>query len=292
MTTIPGDLAHERATALSFAGQPESWLIPAENLDTTFIRSGLAFQPLGTASRMSEAGQQIAWTDYFAPAVCVATVTQEDSGLRVQEHWINGAQSGGYSIRLFPHLMRPGDANRAQTVNFGPDETVWVSRNSDRAFFVFAPQGAAWVLTSLIQLPESGPESRMESALLDGDKLFTVEATGDLKSWIVKEYRLEGNQISHVAGSTTIPEWVYGIGRRPGDGGLWYVTDVRSPAPPGLYRADDIQSPLELVVPGIEGSGIAFLEDGSAFVSVYGQGYPEPSKGRAGAFCYVPSSSF
>lgn len=62
------------------------------------------------------------------------------------------------------------------------------------------------------------------------------------------------------------------------------VTDFRADDPPGVYFGD------KLVVPGIHGTGICLLSDGSALVTQHGQSDIGPFHGRPGALIYIPAS--
>lgn len=83
--------------------------------------------------------------------------------------------------------------------------------------------------------------------------------------------------------------YLYGIDRRLEDQICHVVTDFRCPLPAGIYRHDNLSIP---VVPGVNGTGIAFLTDGSALVSQYGQGASGFFNGQPGALVYVPAKFF
>lgn len=277
------------AAAQSYIDQERGITIPVGVLSSIVEITFGGSQPLGIVSRPFGEGDQIAIATYLEPAVCTADVKRDENGLRFQVDWIRGAQHGIQRVRLFYDISLPSGANRAQTVNFGPQDTLWVSRNGESDFYVFSPPqgGERWILTDRLTLPTS---MLVHSALLAQTTLFTVESPGSLKDWSLKEYRLEDRQFTQVRDPISIPDYMYGIGRRQEEDTAWLVTDFRATAPHGVYRVRDGES--ELVVPGVEGSGIAFLSDGSALVTRYGQSHPGAFNGIPGALIYVPSNRF
>lgn len=112
----------------------EKVVIPKEKL-RKIVEIPLGFQPLGIASQSN----RVVIAAYFKPAVCLVKVSQTEKGLALKLEWIREVLSGGEKVRLFPDTNVPGGANRAQTVNLGPGETLWVSRNTGREFFVLIP---------------------------------------------------------------------------------------------------------------------------------------------------------
>jgi len=269
------------AAAQSYIDQERGITIPVGELGR-IVEIALGFQPLGIVSRPSGEGDQIAIAAYFEPAICTAMVTRDENGLHFQVDWIRSVQHGIQSVRLFPDVVQPNGANRVQTVNFGPNGTLWVSRNGESDFFVLNPpqEGGRWTLAGRITLPTS---MLVHSASLSEATLFTVESPGDLEHWVIKEYRLEERQFIQVGSPIPISDYVYGIG-----GHHWLITDFRAAVPHGIYR----MLGSELVVPGVEGNGITFLSDGSALVTRYGQGHSGAFNGIPGCLIYLPSTQF
>lgn len=271
--------------AKSFANQKKSILVPTEKLGEPIF---LGFQPLGIASTPKDGYDLVAIADYFMPAICLAKVRMTEKGLNFFDfEWIRSVKHGIQSVRLFPDVVRGGDINRAQTVNFGPNGTLWVSRNGDpeRSFFVLSPPenpGDQWSLTDKILLPSNDFEPAMvhSACLLNGlCALYTIESSGDLKKWRANSYSVTPNGLTF-NNSAEIELFTYGIGS--GDIGLLTITDFRSDKKHGIYRYG------ELAIPDIFGNGITVLDDGSALVSVFGQACPGPFNGQPGMLLYVP----
>ncbi len=267
------------AMARSYSGQKDEVVIPADKLGE-ITEIPLGFQPFGIASQ----GSRVAIAAYFEPAICLVQVL-EDSGLKLEVSWIRGVQYRGKSIRLFPNIAKPVGANRAETVNFDR-ELLLVSRNGGRDFFTLVPssQSPGWRLDGKITLPGSG---MVHSALSypTNNYLTVIESTMSLQSWVWDMYKLEEDTFRVAAKPSPIPEFMYGIGQRPGDDTLWFVTDFRcSSVKPGIYRGE------KLVVPEVLGNGICFLPTGAALVSRYGQGHPFAFNGLPGALIYVPAN--
>ena len=171
-----------------------------------------------------------------------------------------------------------------QTVNFCMDGKLWVNRNAGRVFYGYSPVGNGWALTEKTEVPQQDREYfSVDSALLSGDRLYTIEASGDLTLWQKCEYILNSN-LRAVVGVESVPDFTYGIGMRNRDeGAVWTVTDFRASVPHGIYRYS------ELAVSDVYGNGICFLQDGSALVARYGQGHPGAFNGVPGALVYIPS---
>ena len=252
----------------------------------------LGFQPLGISSRPADSStDMIAIAAYFEPAVCLARVQTKGDTLTLsfKVSWIRAVRNGCEDVRMFPRILEPAGANRAETVNFAADGSLWVSRNAERVFFVMEPpkeQGGLWNLVEKISLPENGVMSMVHSALLVPDTLHTIESNAALDQWKMFQYSLDGRKVLEPKLVAGLPPWTYGIAFKGKREGTYAVTDFRSERPHGVYRGGYI------AVPGVAGNGICFLSDGSALVTRYGQGHPGCFNGVPGALLYVPASLF
>ena len=273
---------YEKAMAKSFSNQLGEMLIPAYKL-SHIIEITLGFQPLGIASQ----GNKIAIAAYYESAICLAEVNRDKEGLRFRVDWIRGVNHGIQSVRLFPDIPQLSGVNRAQTVNFGPDGTLWVSRNGDREFFILsrptAESAGRWTLTKKFTLPGEG---MIHSALIEdgASRLLTIESTMDLEEWGYCVYSMVSND--KVVSIYSQPYFYgLGIGRQ---GSAMKITDYRAEMPHGIYTVDG-DNP---VISDIWGNGICFLPDGSALVTKYGQAAPGPFNGDPGSLIYIPAKFF
>lgn len=274
------------AQNLSYAGQSNEAIIPASDLDG-IVEIPLGFQPAGIAAKnLHDGTTKIAVAAYFEPAVMLARVERLPAGLVFKVSWIRGVLKDGESIRLFPDILQPSGANRAQTVSFGQDRTLWVSRNAERSFFVFSPpaEDDKWRLKRRIDLPPIAGQDMVSSALLVGKRLFTIEISANLTAWSLRQYLYVNGEFHAVQVAEEIVPWTCGIGKR-GTEGLYFVKDFRAEMS-GIFRND------ELVVPDVNGNGICFLADGSALVTRYGQGHKGAFNGVPGAIIYIPAHLF
>lgn len=277
------------AMATSYANQEGGITVPAEKLNE-ITEISLGFQPLGIASQPAADGSDdIAIADYFGPAICTANVKHDDRGLHFTVDWIRGVEHGVERVRIFPDIAKPGGANRAQTVNWDHVGDLWVTRNGlgDRDFFVLSQSVDGLCLVEKMALPGSG---MVHSALLNCDvrKVWTIESSNDLKCWSRFTYQLDDQFANPVLQMREpVPDWSYGVA---GKNGEFIVTDYRAAVPHGIY---DVSSATpRLVVPGVWGTGICFLSDGSALVSRYGQSHSGAFNGLPGALVYVPARMF
>jgi len=267
-----------QAQAQSYANQGNIFTIPAKMLRSIFTIP-LGFQPLGIASR----GNRIAIAAYFEPAICLADITSDDTGLHFKLEWIRGVRHGKKSVRLFSNFLIKSEANRAQTVNFETADSLWVSRNGDRTFFKIcrSAEGCGWVLSREKKtLPGQG---MMHSALLRNDIMETIESTVSLKTWSHCQYDWPSlNQMT----TAECEPFTYGIAFY--DDGIntpWVITDYRiATSRKGICYGN------RLIVPGIYGNGLCFLPDESMLVTRYGQASGGPFNGEPGALIYVPAA--
>lgn len=277
-----------KAVERSFFLQKQEEIIPSDGLNEIVeLLSPIGLQPLGIASKpVDGTNADVVLADYFFPAFVLIRTNRDDVGLHLKAVWVRNVQYRGQEIRLFPDIFKRGGANRCGTVNFGPNG-ILVSRYDDRQFFSFSPlPDGKWKVKRDISLPPvSDTEGQVHSALLTGNRLYTIESLWTLREWNLNKYRIKNGTVDRIDDPMPLPDWRYGIGQRPSDDSLWFVTDFRSSAKPGIYRGK------ELVVPNVFGNGICFLPDGSALVSRYGLGHPSPL-GVAGALIYVPSRLF
>lgn len=268
---------YEEAQKKSYANQTGGITIPANELNG-IVEISLGFQPLG----ISSSGNKIAIAAYFEPAICLAEISNDENGMHFKVNWIRGVNHGILSVRLFPDMLIWGEANRAQTVNFGPNGTLWITRNADREFFILTPSdspGGRWTLTNSITLPENHGMAYIHSALLlhGLDTIYSIESSDDGNEWRLGVYSMVDGKI--ISGSNDIIEpYTYGIGTIDG---LLTISDFRAKEH-GIYRYG------KLILPDIYGNGICFLPDGSALVTRYGQASPGCFNGEPGKLIYIP----
>lgn len=260
-----------KAMAKSYSNQVGRLTVPANQLKG-IVEIPLGFQPLGIASQ----GNRIAIAAYFEPAVCLVDVSRDEEGLHFDVNWIRGANHGIQSVRLFPDIWQPGGANRAQTVNFGPDDTLWVTRNGDREFFILSPPKepkGRWTLSGAKTLPGEG---MVHSALLSGGKLLTIESTSDLEAWFRREYKSDKFEV--IDENPSAP-YLYGLAEE--NSLVYAITDARCDLKHGIYKGS------YLLAPEIWGNGICFIVEG-ALVTKYGQSATGPFNGEPGGLIFVP----
>jgi len=281
--------AYWEAAKQSYANQEGGVTISADRLDE-IVEIPLGFQPLGICHSFVSGRKRIAIAAYYEPAICIADLTGDENGLHFQTSWIRGVDHGIQSVRLFLDISQPGGANRAQTINFDREGRLWVTRNSERDFFILAPSASGgkegrWTLREKVSLPGPKGEYQMvHSASREGNRLFTIESPGSLQKWFFCEYEVKDSQFIALE-RHSIKAWRYGIAFR--FGAPWTVTDFRSKEKHGIYCEN------KLVVPGVEANGLCFLkDDGSALVTRYGQSHPGAFNGVPGALIYVPSHFF
>jgi hypothetical protein len=269
---------YEKLQNKSYANQTGGITIPADELGN-IVEIPLGFQPLG----ISSSGNRIAIAAYFEPAICLAEIRQDENGLHFDVKWIRGVNHGIRSNRLFPDMLKYGEGNRVQTVNFGPDGTLWVTRNGDfnREFFILTPSdlpGGRWTLTSSLILPKLDLNPTVEAALLTDNAILTVESTfhEDIEKWYTCKYNAGGSQL--ISREET-HDYMYGIACK--DNNIVYITDRRSSMELGIYIGD------KNIVPEIYGNGICLLEDGLTLVTRYGQASPDCFS-EPGKLIYIP----
>lgn len=267
----------------SYANQEGGITIPTEKLGE-IVEIPLGFQPLG----ISATGNRFALADYFAPAVCLGTVSKDEKGLHIKTEWVRGAQHGIQSVRLFPDISQPSGANRCQTANLLPDGRLVVSRNCERDFYVFSPPSepkGRWTLTEKRTLPldEDGRHRFVHSAKFAENEIITIEFLGDIKQgWSVRHYGFP--EITTGSEKAHLPSYRYGIFYGTiGATYEWTVTSFETDKPPGIYHGD------LRVLTDICGTGLCQLpDDMGVLVSRYGQGYKGAFNGLPGALIYVP----
>ncbi|MFH1822649.1 MAG: hypothetical protein ABH830_03030 [Patescibacteria group bacterium] len=265
--------------AKSYANQEDTFSIPASELTSI----SLGFQPLGMASKKSENGALVAIAAYFEPAICLAGVKLNENRLDFKIHWIRSVNHGIHSVRIFPDTLFYGEVNRTQTVNFGSNGTLWVSRNGDKAFFILSPPKnpeasphipeGKWTLIDKVTLSCPG---MIHSALLTEEKIIVIESGLNLNNWYLGNYQYNGQLID----KRRIPTFMYGIAGLDDD--LIIITDLRSRKKYGIYNISG------LMIPEIFGNGICFLCDESALISIFGQSHHFPLNGQPGRLAYLP----
>ncbi len=277
--------------AVSLSGQTGEITFPLDynKIQTTLIE----FQPSGITS---EEPKGVVVGDYFFPAILLLSLKEKTPQLLCfAKEWIRTANFDGHSVRLFPDIAQPSGANRLQSVNWCGERLV-ISRNAERSLFVLVPTLLGkdnWAIAERTSLPEvQGYDLGMlHSVLFGNDSLMTIESTIDLSKWYLVNYELGGGEICVSGEPKSLPPWMYGVGKKPGDeDGLWFVTAATSnqKKASGIYRWKGSGAfPNKPVVSDICGNGICFLEDGSALVSKYGYNVSE-----SGSVTYIPSSLF
>lgn len=245
-------------------------------------RVPLGFQPVGIAARqIGPELYELAIADYFGPSIFLATVEIAGGELRFSVSRIRGASFGKTSVRIFPDMMGPvgNDVFRAQTVNFCGRQ-ILTSANGGRNFAVLDPPenpAEKWLFKAIVDLPGGGMIHSARFAE-DGETLTTIESGDDLAAdWMVCSYQLSDQSRRELR---TVPAFTYGIGVRPEDDELWFAVDPRSKREGGLYRGD--QRKLSEAF----GNDLAFLPDGSAFVTQYR--YESGAFGEQGMLLYIP----
>ena len=132
--------------------------------------------------------------------------------------------------------------------------------------------------------PAVGGNEMVHAALISGDVLYSIESPiGDFANipWSLNKYNVSGKTLSLVTQRPTFP-WMYGIAVAGGDV-CYTVTGQQAKVKHGVYRNDDI------VVAGVCGNGVCFLEDGSAIVTHYGLSGKQPL-GKPGALIFIPAN--
>lgn len=112
--------------------------------------------------------------------------------------------------------------------------------------------------------------------------------------WYLRVYKyldLGGGTKLRLIAEHRIPEFVYGVAIRPGEDGLWLITDYRCTGwGHGVWRLNPgVQGSERLMVRGLWGTGIGFLSDKSMVVARYGESHPDPLGGLPGALVFVPA---
>lgn len=291
MTTITK--AYEQAMKQSYSMQENSITIPADRLDEV-VEIPLGFQPLGISSQGMLNATKVAIAAYFESAVCLVDVPDDRSnGLQMNVNWIRGADHGVESVRLFPNQAYVGGANRCfQAIFDRSNADIWVNR-SDREFYrLLSPNqpGGRWRVTEKLVLQEAtdGVVRGVHSATFIADgSLMVIEGTLAAQELRLANYNRSGVPVGTSTGDLPGSDFIYGLGNGSPDGLPRFVTDVRCKSTLlGIYQGK------RLVVPGICGTGICFLNDGSALVTQYGQAYPGPFNGQPGKLVYIPARLF
>jgi hypothetical protein len=169
-------------------------------------------------------------------------------------------------------------------VNFGPNGTLWVTRNADRELFILTPSdspGGRWTLTGSLTLPENHKMAYIHSArpLYGLDTLYTIESSGDGNEWRFCIYSIVDDNI--ICGSSDIVKpYTYGIESSPN--GLFTICDRRAEEH-GIFKNN------KPCIPDLYGNGICLLPNGSALATRYGQASPGCFNGEPGKLIYIPA---
>lgn len=276
----------------------------------TIRRWKIAGTPLACAARVDEEGRNVvAWIHYWQPRVDVLTEVSKPGAKvrRFQRTAIHGCDFFGWegeltepvSVRLLPDeppLMSGGDKVRGHGLTWGPNGSLWMSRNGDGVVFEMtppAPGTTRWVLKRKFLVTEK----ELHSIYLDpkDNTLFTIESTLDQMAsgqWKLVSYNFDGSRFSNRTVLAEVPHQTYALTSAPNDH-PWYGVDIRSSRRPGIYVFGFEDAPT-VTLPGIGVNGLAFLPDGSAFATFYG----ESSVGNTSALgspselIYLPASEF
>ena len=264
--------------------QGEILLATAEDIaEGKPIRWDANFNPLGVA--FDKTTGRLAVTSYSNPAILLGTLGKNKDGDLVWNATFFGGAKGKHHNRFFPAGVLH---SRAQCVMFSRDG-FWLSYNSGCEFFYFArdEEGAGWRLKDKTYLPDSlDNDNRMvHAAHLEGNDLWTIEAD-DPDHWFLRRLYMDNNMHIVDRGNfeRAVAPFTYGIGMRSGDSRIWTITDHRCTGQPhGIYADED------LIIPGVTGSSITHIPDGSAIVADYSD---LDEFDKPGALIFIPASMF
>jgi len=266
-------------------------------------RKVMGGQPLGIASQVLDSTHaKVVFASYFHPALCILhlelTPNDPRNAAKYKVEWVRGVQYGDKSRRIFPDFF-DDDHNRAHCVNFGPDNTLWVTRNGDREIFEIMPPPPGqdkWLPGGRIVFPGPDGEKRMiHSCLRSGNHVYTIESPWSLRDWTLRKYEHFRSQtgeqgLREIVGDVfpaPLLDYVYGLALEAGTNESFLcITDVRSPELPGIYRFQGGSWRCALF--GLTGNGLCLLPDGSLITTYYGESSPDPL-GSPGALYLVPS---
>ena len=283
--------AYKKSHLATFAKVPNSFTLPADKLSQIYVKQ-LHYQPAAIVSRPIKGGDEVLIADYFGPGICRAKVTHNKKGLSFVYEWVSFVKHGTDNVRLFPWHCLPGGANHCETVNFGKGNTIWISRNGERDFFMLSPikgikksEPVKMEITKKITLPpHSDTEFSVQSTLFYDSLIVTLENSTRVPEneedwqWRCCFYNLDENSANYINGKDISP-WMYGIAYKAKEyEHIWLGTDHNCIKPHGIYCDNT------LVVPDVCGQGLCFLSDGSMLVAGYNVHAQLP-----GALIYVPA---
>ena len=258
-------------------------------------------QPLGcTARPLGRSTDEVFVTTYFEPSVMRLICMRTHDGLTIKVDPIRSVKHDTKSVRIFPDIpgVPFGHENRGRGISVLPNGEVWVNRG-DRKLFRLCEvyQDRVWFVVQEVVLPDMRNEERyvhsMDVTPTPNRELIieTVEGPAGAVDVICCHYRLD--PYGSVTEEENLPlpatDFIYGWGAGKNGNHHWFVTDNRcTTAAHGIYCGNT----LVLPDPGdasLTGTGIAFLGDGTAIITQYGQGFPGPFNGREGRLVIVPA---
>jgi len=277
------DSNYKKAMTKSYSNQENEYFLPDQYLHDV-VKIDLGFQPAGIVS--DESRSRIAVCAYFEPAIMLADLVRDDKGLNFKVSWVRGVDYQKKSIRLFPDIQKDCGANRAQTVNFGPNGELWVARSAGRKIFILAPpkEGERWRFDGATSIPSADRNSVfIHSAKLYilANLLTTIESDADLNHWVINNYSVKDRRLEFIERVCETHPHTHGL--EIGINSYLSVTDYLSPVKHGILLND------RMAISGIYGSGLCFIGSGDIIVSKYGQNEPGPFNGEPGQLIYVPS---
>jgi hypothetical protein len=193
----------------------------------------------------------------------------------------------GQSIRIFPNILKSAGANRMQTVNFGPDDELWVTRSADRKIFILSPparEGGRWSLSGSVLIPRVSYNAVfVHSAKLSlfGHLLTVIESDAGLDHWGINEYDVRGRRVKFIRYVHDVSPHVHGLVLRSQSDHYFMVTDC-------ISRKCGVLLDDRVILDGIYGMGLCVIGNGDIIVSKYGQNTPGPFNGEPGQLIYIP----
>lgn len=309
---------YEAAMKKSFI-EGDDWQIPFIDSTRTIATRPHGAQTLGIhISPVDGNAFQLVVADYFMPSFFSGIATHNDEGLLFTGNAIRGVNHGTNSVRIFPFDNIPGDLPRCQTINPGPENTLFATRNGDKKIFILIPPEDP-------NAPDTEPESKWDiwgrssvdsfnssptmihSLLVEKDTILTIESGFIFRNdWRLCEYKIADfiigprryKMVINNVKSTKIPDFTYGIVRAK-DGSLLFITDFRATnqnflglKEHGIYKGpsnitNGYIHEMEMVYSKVWGNGLGLIERG-VLISVYGMAEPGPFNGEPGRFVFLP----
>ncbi len=289
---------HDKAEAYTHASTTSTEPPHVRGVDMDKISAFLPLtgqQVVGTGSHPTHSNRFL-MAHYWSPAIIeVELVPTKDGGVKMmRKDWIGWVWLPDHSgkVRLFPKMTPGSDGKRIQTVQYGPDGQIWMTRNGETGCSIRDPNGilrpgGIWKIRPIKNgwqlmdppLQISGPdEGHVESMLIRDATLYALRSRQDGSAAWLTEYQIISD--GHDVITLEVPQhfqppnspWMYGIGWW--DEMPYYVTDAccdpkKGHAEHGIYRGS------RLIVQGVTGSSIFFTAEGDAIVPQYGENIGE-----------------